>query len=597
MMRKYSISLLILSSIVFLNLGCDKNTSLKDAKVDPKRLPAIVTDVQPTTGNPKGGTPVLISGNNIQPGAKVFFEQNECRNTVGLKPQQLSCLTPPHAAGKVALRVVNPESVASLDSISFAYQDAPSIIKVTPLGGAITGKTLLTVHGVGFLPGASVSLGDAPCVTVNVQSESTLTCMTPAHAKAVVDIVITNEDNQAGVYLAGYSYQEAPSVNKITPQSGFSIGGTPVVIEGTGFLSGAVVTLGGSACVGLIVNSPQSIRCVTTAHSQAVVAVDVTNFDSQSGKLPAGFAYQDMPTISSIVPSWGSLNGGTSVVLAGAGFRPGVMLSIGGASCEGVNVISSSSLSCVTSPHLESVVSGETITVTNADTQTSSGGKFRYVKLPAELSIGIKVWLKADSLALFDGDPVAKWLDSSKLGNDAGQFSLIKQPIFKLKILGGLPVVRFNGVANVLSITNTGIPSSFSLFVVAERVLTNSDMHLIEPDCGSNCEWVLSKNSNTYEWKGTSVVSPSFNTTNFNILYLDRTGTTGSVRINGSEKVSGKVKTGTGSQLIIGKRNVNNTEYLNGDIAEILIFNAELSDSDRHSMELYLDAKYGLGVL
>ncbi len=46
------------------------------------------------------------------------------------------------------------------------------------------------------------------------------------------------------------------------------------------------------------------------------------------------------------------------------------------------------------------------------------------------------------------------------------------------------------------------------------------------------------------------------------------------------------------SDMRIGQAEDHN--FLNGDIAEILIYNQGLSDSDRQTVENYLENKYGL---
>jgi hypothetical protein len=56
---------------------------------------------------------------------------------------------------------------------------------------------------------------------------------------------------------------------------------------------------------------------------------------------------------------------------------------------------------------------------------------------------GLKLWLKADSLALADGAAVTTWTDSSGNGNNA---TAVGAPVFKTNILNGKPVIRFVGV-------------------------------------------------------------------------------------------------------------------------------------------------------
>ncbi|MBI4925805.1 MAG: IPT/TIG domain-containing protein [Bdellovibrio sp.] len=600
---KKTIAILLLSGIGVCLVNCTRNPlSPGGSKADSKFFPVVISSLSPIEGNPKGATKVIIEGDNFQQGVKVFFDQSECIQVVVTQNNKITCLTPAHPASKVSVTVKNLDDNFTVLSDIFIYQEAPLIQKISPTAGAIEGNTLVTLEGNYFLQGAKVSIGQFDCQNISVQSLSKLTCVTQAHTQGAVDIVVTNTDGQLNTLSKGYTYQFAPQIIGVTPSLGATAGGEQIVISGNYFLNGASISLGSSACINVSVDSLVSAHCTTTAHIEGSVNVVVTNFDNQNATLTNGFTYQDAPVVSSVLPAWGSIQGGTSIAISGSGFRGGVSVDVGGSACSSVLVLSKTSLTCTTASHAESAVSGEVITVTNLSAQSGSGGKFRYVRLPDDISgTHIRVWLKADSLNLQNNTPVSDWLDSSPNSPDdkknASQFTSTKQPLFITQVLNSYPVIRFDGVDDVMSITSTGISSTFTLFFVARQLDTLATMHVIEPDCGTKCEWIFPKNENTFQWKDTSVSSLPFNTTSFSIVYLDRIGTTASVRINGGTSVSGSVQNATGSQLIIGKRNVNNTEFLHGDIAEIIIFTSTLTDANRQSVEKYLDAKYNLGIL
>src|ERR1043165_3810344 len=82
-----------------------------------------------------------------------------------------------------------------------------------------------------------------------------------------------------------------PTVTAISPTSGSTSGGTSVTITGTNFVSGATVSLGGSAATGVSVVSSTSITATIPAHAAGAVNVVVTNPDTQSGTLNSGFTY------------------------------------------------------------------------------------------------------------------------------------------------------------------------------------------------------------------------------------------------------------------------------------------------------------------
>jgi hypothetical protein len=103
------------------------------------------------------------------------------------------------------------------------------------------------------------------------------------------------------------SSNPAPTVTGIGPSSGPVSGGTGVTITGTGFQSGATVSLGGTAASNVVVGSSTSITATTPAHAAGAVNVVVTNSDAQSGVLSNGYTYLASPdfmiTASALSPA------------------------------------------------------------------------------------------------------------------------------------------------------------------------------------------------------------------------------------------------------------------------------------------------------
>ena len=171
---------------------------------------------------------------------------------------------------------------------------APTVSSISPTSGTTAGGTGVTITGMGFLAGATVSLGGSAATGVTVASGTSITATTASHAAGTVNVVVSNPDAQSGTLASGYSYtttNPAPTVSSISPTSGTTAGGTGVTITGTGFLAGATVSLGGSAATGVTVVSSTSITATTASHAAGTVNVVVTNPDAQSGTLTNGYSY------------------------------------------------------------------------------------------------------------------------------------------------------------------------------------------------------------------------------------------------------------------------------------------------------------------
>jgi glucose/arabinose dehydrogenase len=183
--------------------------------------------------------------------------------------------------------------------------------------------------------------------------------------------VVTNTDTQSGTLTNGYTYTNpAPTVTSISPTSGPAAGATAVTITGTGFLSGATVTMGGTAATNVVVVSSTSITAKTAAHAAGAVNVVVTNTDTQGGTLTNGYTYTNpAPTVTSISPTSGPAAGATAVTITGTNFLTGATVTLGGNAATNVVVVSSTSITAKTAAHAAGAVN---VVVTNTDTQSGT---------------------------------------------------------------------------------------------------------------------------------------------------------------------------------------------------------------------------------
>jgi len=340
----------------------------------------IVNSVLPTSGTTAGGTSVTISGTGFQSGATVSFGGTLATNVNVVSGTSITAITAAKTAGAVDVIVTNSDTQNGRLSNGFTYtapgNPKPTVSSISPSSGPASGGTSISITGSGFLTGATVSLGGTAAANVSVLSGALITAKTATHNAGSVDVIVTNSDTQSGTLSAGFSYtaasNPAPTVTTVTPNSGSSAGGTTVTIGGTGFLPGTTVTLGGTAATGVTVVSSTSLLVTTPAHSAGPVNVVVTNGEEQSGALSNGYTYfltNPAPTVTSITPSAGTSNGGTSINVTGTGFLPGATLTLGGTSATSVTVLGSASMTAVTPAHTAETVN---VVITNTDAQNGS---------------------------------------------------------------------------------------------------------------------------------------------------------------------------------------------------------------------------------
>jgi hypothetical protein len=259
--------------------------------------PPTVSGIAPTSGPTAGGTSVTITGTGFVAGATVTFGGTAATGVTVVNPTTITATTPAHAAGAVNVVVTNPDSQSGTCTGCFTYlapPPAPTVSGVAPTSGATAGGTSVTISGTGFVSGATVTFDGTAATAVTVVNSTTITATTPAHAAGAVTVTVTNPDTQSGSCTGCYTYiapPPAPTVSGTAPASGPTTGGTSVTISGTGFVSGATVTFGGTAATGVTVVNPTTITATTPAHGAGAVNVTVTNPDGQSGTCVGCFTY------------------------------------------------------------------------------------------------------------------------------------------------------------------------------------------------------------------------------------------------------------------------------------------------------------------
>jgi hypothetical protein len=83
----------------------------------------------------------------------------------------------------------------------------PAIQSITPSTGPMAGGTSVTIRGLRFASGATMTIGGRPATDLNVQSGDVITARTPAGTTAVaVDVVVT-VNGLSGTLAAGFRYE------------------------------------------------------------------------------------------------------------------------------------------------------------------------------------------------------------------------------------------------------------------------------------------------------------------------------------------------------------------------------------------------------
>jgi hypothetical protein len=247
---------------------------------------------------------------------------------------------------------------------------------------------------------------------------------------------------------------------------------------------------------------------------------------------------------------------------------------------------------------------------------------------------GLQLWLDAsDSSTLWqdsvrtipvtaDNNLVGTWDDKSGNGNNVNQPVSTKRPRYRTAVLNSRPVLRFDGVDDWLTAGDKidALTSDIYIFAVA-KYRTAAPGSLVAKSTYSgkpNRYWL-----NRSNWEdGSSRLDTGFqcdagheinaslpdSSTSWRIVTAALSRSTGTIRLltNGSVLASANYPDGhntdSTSRLLIGAYNNPDDSgeqsgyFFDGDLAEILIYRATLSQSDRERVEVYLASKFGISL-
>jgi hypothetical protein len=272
----------------------------------------------------------------------------------------------------------------------------PTLISIVPgtIQQGASGQFTLT--GTGFVTGATVTISgaDVTVAATTVVSATQILFSATASGTAtpgVRNVTVTNPDaQQSNPVVLQVTRRPAPSITSITPTSIEQGAPGQFTLTGTGFVTGATVTIsGGDVTVGTttVVSATQILFSATAANTAAlgVRNVVVTNPDQQQSN--AGTLQviaRPAPTIYALAPT--TLQQGTSgqFTLTGNGFATGATVTVsGGVSVGQTTVASSTQILFNATASDNATVGPRTVMVTNPDGQQSNAAPLQVVLRPA----------------------------------------------------------------------------------------------------------------------------------------------------------------------------------------------------------------------
>jgi alpha-tubulin suppressor-like RCC1 family protein len=249
----------------------------------------------------------------------------------------------------------------------------PTITSVEPNQGQASGGTSVTITGTHLNEVTSVKFGSAAAASYTVNSETSITAVSPP-GTGTVDITVAIEGTESPTGASDrFSY--APTVLAVEPPYGAAAGGTSVTINGKNFREVAAVKFGGASAKSFTVQSETKISAVSPPGT-GVADVTVT---SAGGTSPTSSAdqFSYAPSVTALQPSYGPKAGGTPVTITGTNFTEVTAVRFGSTSATKYTVNGTSSITA-TSPAGTGGTVDVTVSSAGGTSPTNSADKFSY---------------------------------------------------------------------------------------------------------------------------------------------------------------------------------------------------------------------------
>lgn len=231
----------------------------------------------------------------------------------------------------------------------------PTVTAINPNTGSTAGGESVTITGSGFTGGAAgvtaVTIGGAGASTINVQNDTTLTCVTPPGSAGTASVEVTTSlGTSASNSLFTYQAPSgpAPTVTSVNPQSGPEAGGTAVTISGTELSGATSVMFGTAAATNVVPVSNTRITCTSPPGTGSVQVVVTTPNGTSSQSVQFTYYSAIPPTVTGVSPASGPAIGGTPVTITGSNFANAVGVYFGGELAGNMTVVNANQITCTT---------------------------------------------------------------------------------------------------------------------------------------------------------------------------------------------------------------------------------------------------------
>lgn len=197
-----------------------------------------------------------------------------------------------------------------------------------------------------------------------------------------------------------------------------------------------------------------------------------------------------------------------------------------------------------------------------------------------------------------DGDPIGGVSDKSGVNNHLGQATSGRKPAYKTNIQNGRSVARFDGTDDLLqSATFTDLTQPSEVFIVAKQDASRDDQ-IFDGGSGGTKRNTMGFHTGPQDarsFAGTTISAALIDTTQYLLIHTVYDGASGSIGYADYAATAGNIGTDATDGFSLGDGPPFSPSVpLDGDICEVVFYNASLNSTERGNVEAYLNSKWNL---
>lgn len=202
---------------------------------------------------------------------------------------------------------------------------------------------------------------------------------------------------------------------------------------------------------------------------------------------------------------------------------------------------------------------------------------------------------RASSLALSNGAAVSSW--PALVGGSGATLTngTATAPTYQTSGIGGQPAVKFVTASTQSMVSGTITAQSQPLTYVVVHQLTRTDA-TIQEVLASGVDQILTVAPNYDGYAGGDTLGGTLSTNPRCLMWMAN-GASSTLYEEGTLAVTANALTnGSGTTIMFGNHPTANTRWMDGSIAEVLIYTQALNATDRATVDTYVQDQYGITV-